>query len=299
MPSLVSELRSKPQDSAPKTGMKRSIEAAPVPSKVRRTEENPSYSKEEIEVARQLGEASGISDMTVLIQGVKLVKRLGEAGLQNASQVEAVFKAYTAGILTKEEVSKKLPSVFTDLLKTGDLGFELLQALVSLLVADQVEPSVGPPSASVGPASASVGTASASVGPVSASVGPASASVGPVSVSPPSLFSVKTKPPAEKLAGPGKPTKSVQPVKSQQRRPTSGKNARRGNTITQYKGNRVGTNQPRSNKGHYQQRRQQGPMDRGRKPTDLPVVTMEGVTEYDIRSAVEVLKKAAMGSGLD
>ena len=285
MPTLGSELRSKPQDSAPKTGIKRSIEAAPVPSKVRRTEENPSYSKEEIEVARQLGEASGISDMTVLIQGVKLVKQLGEAGLQNTSQVDAVFKAYTAGILTKEEVSKKLPPVFTDLLKTGDLGFELLQALVSLLVADQVELSVGPPSASVGPASASVGTASAGV--------------GLVSVSPPSLFSVKTKPPAEKLAGPGKPAKSVQPVKSQQRRPTSGKNARRGNTITQYKGNRVGTNQPRSNKGHYQQHRQQGPMDRGRKPADLPVGTIEGVTEYDIRSAVEVLKKAAMGSGLD
>ena len=285
MPTLGSELCSKPQDSAPKTGIKRSIEAAPVPSKVRRTEENPSYSKEEIEVARQLGEASGISDMTVLIQGVKLVKQLGEAGLQNTSQVDAVFKAYTAGILTKEEVSKKLPPVFTDLLKTGDLGFELLQALVSLLVADQVELSVGPPSASVGPASASVGTASAGV--------------GLVSVSPPSLFSVKTKPPAEKLAGPGKPAKSVQPVKSQQRRPTSGKNARRGNTITQYKGNRVGTNQPRSNKGHYQQPRQQGPMDRGRKPADLPVGTIEGVTEYDIRSAVEVLKKAAMGSGLD
>ena len=127
-------------------GSKRTLPSPQSVPKVRRSENQTfTVSKEEIEIAQQLGQASGISDMTVLLQGVKLVKDLGPGGLQNISQVEATVKAFNAGVLSFDELSRKLPPAFSDLLESGDQGMELLQSMIGNVGMNMGFPEMAPP----------------------------------------------------------------------------------------------------------------------------------------------------------
>ena len=70
--------------------------------------------------------ATGIQNMALLLQLVKVVKKLGPGGMEVLTKWTKTFQAYISKVLTLEELARKLPKKLGDVITDGTLKPELI-----------------------------------------------------------------------------------------------------------------------------------------------------------------------------
>ena len=88
-----------------------------------------SVTSEELEVARRFGEASGVKDMAVLLQAVRLVKQIEPQVLNSLGNLKNVIMQLQMGKITLQDASRILPAPVIEMIANGTMGPQLIQLL--------------------------------------------------------------------------------------------------------------------------------------------------------------------------